>query len=102
VVWLTHLLARRLRDEAGSPCTPGPLALAHGHQACPFFLESSFITHSTEDKARFGPKAAASPVSPSSMRSDAKTLSPAWQFRSRRAPAASKDTSERHASIDLH
>ncbi len=27
-----------------------------------FFLEISFITHSTEEKTRFGPKAAARPV----------------------------------------
>jgi hypothetical protein len=31
-------------------------------QSCSFFLESSFITHSTEEKTRFGPKAAARSV----------------------------------------
>ena len=48
-------------------------ALCHGEETAPelsgchtnepfFFLEISFITHSTEEKTRFGPKAAARPL----------------------------------------
>jgi hypothetical protein len=41
-----------------------PFNLKGGSRAvCFFFLESSFITHSTEEKARIGPEAAARPVS---------------------------------------